>query len=62
MRRAAWLVVFALGVARSTATTSTRRDRFLQEVRDGVVGVTLHEPRDRARDMATVDLDEVDKD
>ena len=59
MRRAAWLVVFALGVARST---STRRDRFLQEVRDGVVGVTLHEPRDRARDMATVDLDEVDKD
>ena len=42
--------------------TSTRRDRFLQEVRDGVVGVTLHEPRDRARDMATVDLDEVDKD
>ena len=40
---------------------STRRDRFLQEVQDGVVGVTLREPRDRARDMTTVDLDEADK-
>ena len=91
MRRAAW-VLFALGIAHSTATRAERRlddeedvsrsaapppaarpppppppltpprDRFLQEVQDGVVGVTLREPRDRARDMATVDLDEVDKD
>ena len=94
MRRAAWLVLFALGVARPTAAraeqrlddedvsrsaapaarplvslfethcASTRRDRFLQEVRDGIPGVTQRDVRDRAREreMATVNLDEVDKD
>ena len=47
-----------------THCTSTRRDRFLQEVRDGIPGVTQRDVRDRAREreMATVNLDEVDKD
>ena len=47
-----------------THCASTRRDRFLQEVRDGIPGVTQRDVRDRAREreMATVNLDEVDKD